>query len=63
MGEIHIGTEAIANGVVTRHTLQRWYRPIYPNVHALRDCEPSLLDRTVGAWLWTRRAGIVTGLA
>lgn len=63
MGEIFIGTEAVANGVVTRHELQRWYRPIYPNVHRPRGSEPSLRDRTVGAWLWSRRNGIVTGVA
>jgi hypothetical protein len=63
MGEIFIGSEAVANGVVTRHELQRWYRPLYPNVHRLRGSEPSLRDRTVGAWLWSKRNGIVTGLA
>jgi hypothetical protein len=63
MGEIFIGTEAVANGVVTRHELQRWYRPIYPNVHRPRGSEPSLRDRTVGAWLWSKRNGIVTGVA
>ncbi|WP_418004485.1 hypothetical protein ACNO8X_05475 [Mycobacterium sp. PDNC021] len=63
MGEVIIGSEAIANGVVTKHALQRWYRPIYPDVHVRKDAEPSLEDRTIGAWLWTRRAGIVTGVA
>ena len=63
MGEIFIGTEAVANGVVTRHELQRWYRPIYPNVHVPRASEPSLRDRTIGAWLWSKRDGIVTGVA
>lgn len=63
MGEVLIGTEAIADGAVTRHTLQRWYRPIYPDVHVPKNSEPSLRDRTLGGWLWTRRAGIVTGVA
>lgn len=63
MGEVLVGAEAIAGGAVTRHTLQRWYRPIYPNVHTPKNQEPSLRDRTVGAWLWTRRAGIVSGVA
>ena len=58
-----MGTEAVADGVVTRHELQRWYRPIYPNVHLPRGSEPSLRDRTIGAWLWSRRNGIVTGVA
>lgn len=63
MGEVLIGTEAIARGAITRHTLARWYRPIYPDVHVSRNREPSLRDRTVGGWLWTRRTGIVAGVA
>jgi len=63
MGDILIGTEAVADGIVTRHELQRWYRPIYRNVHAPRGQELTLGDRTVGAWLWSSRQGIVTGLA
>jgi hypothetical protein len=63
MGEIFIGSEAVANGVVTRHELQRWYRPIYPNVHVPRGSAPSLRDRTFAAWLWSNRGGIVTGIA
>ena len=63
MGDIIIGTEAVANGVVTRHELHRWYRPIFRDVHAPKGLAPTLRDRTVGAWLWSGRAGIVTGLA
>ena len=63
MGEIFIGSEAVANGVVTRHELQRWYRPLFPNVHVVRGVEPSYRDRTIGAWLWSKRNGIVTGTA
>ncbi|MDX1878434.1 hypothetical protein SBE55_11455 [Mycolicibacterium sp. 141076] len=63
MGEVIIGTEAIANGVVTRHTLQRWYRRLYPDVYVPKDRTLSLQDNAIAAWLWTRRAGIVTGLA
>lgn len=63
MGEVLVGSEAVANGVVTRHELQRWYRPIYPNVHIPRNRVPSLRDRTVGAWLWTHREGVVSGVA
>jgi hypothetical protein len=63
MGEIFVGSEAVANGVVTRHELARWYRPIYPNVHTPRGQSLTLRDRTVGAWLWSKREGIVTGAA
>lgn len=63
MAHIIVGTEAVADGIVTRHELQRWYRPIFPNVHARRDHELRLADRTKGAWLWSRRRGVITGLA
>jgi hypothetical protein len=62
MGEIFIGTEAVADGIVTRHELARWYRPIYPNVRIPRGSVPTLGDRTTGAWLWTKRQGLVTDL-
>ena len=62
MGEVFIGTEAVAAGVVTRHELARWYRPLFPNVHAERG-PLTLSDRTTGAWLWSKRRGIVTGVA
>lgn len=63
MRNIIIGTEAVANGIITRHELQRWYRPILPNVHAPRDHALTLNDRTEAAWLWSRRRGVITGLA
>jgi len=63
MGEVFIGSQAVATGVVTRHELARWYRPFYPNVHAPKGHALTLQDRTVGAWLWSKRQGIVTGVA
>jgi hypothetical protein len=63
MGEILVGTEAVANGIVTRHELTRWHRPFYPNVHAPRGRQLTVRDRAVGAWLWSKRRGIVTGVA
>lgn len=63
MGDIIIGTEAVANGVVTSHQLRRWHRPIFRNVHAPADREVTIYDRAEGAWLYSRRQGIVTGLA
>jgi hypothetical protein len=48
---------------VTRHELQRWYRPLYPNVHVVRGGDPSYRDKVIGAWLWSKRNGIVTGTA
>lgn len=63
MEDIIIGTEALAAGVVTRYELQRWYRPIFRNVHAPKNRVITLRDRIFAAWLFSRRQGIVTGLA
>ena len=62
MGEVFIGTEAVAGGVVTRHELARWYRRLFPNVHVEKG-PLTLSDRITGAWLWSKRRGIVTGVA
>ncbi|KWX64525.1 hypothetical protein [Mycobacterium sp. NAZ190054] len=63
MGDIIIGTEAVTDRVVTRHELQRWYRPVFRNVHMPKSRTPTLRDRTEAAWLWSHRSGIITGLA
>lgn len=61
MGEVFIGREAVERGVVTRHELQRWYAPMYPGVYAPKAF-PSLPDRAAGAWLWSKRQGVITGV-
>ena len=63
MDDIIIGTEALASGAITSHTLRRYYRPLFRNVHAPRDRIVTVRDRAIGAWLYSRRVGIVTGLA
>jgi hypothetical protein len=63
MGEVFIGSEALSSGVLTRHELQRWYRRIYPDVYIARGQPLTLRDRTIGAWLWSRRRAVVTGVA
>ena len=63
MAGVLIGSEAVARGVVTRHELRRWYRPIYPGVYAEQRQQLSLRHRTEGAWLWSRRRAIVAGVA
>lgn len=63
MGKIFIGTEAVAEGFVTRKELARWYRPFFRNVYAERGHQLTLQDRATGAWLRSNRRGIVTGVA
>jgi hypothetical protein len=57
-----IGSEALAAGIVTRHELRRYYRAVMPNVYLDKRVDPSLRDRTVAAWLWSRRQAVVAGL-
>jgi hypothetical protein len=63
MGEVLLGSEAVARGVVTRHELARWYRPILPNVHAAKGQPLDVRDNTVAAWLWSRRNAVISGVA
>lgn len=63
MGEVLIGSEATGTGALTEHQLRRWYRPIFRDVYLSRWAEPSLADRTVGAWLWSRRRAVIAGVA
>ncbi len=58
-----IGSEALAAGIVTRHELRRYYRAVMPNVYLDKRVDPSLWDRTVAAWLWSRRRAVVAGLS
>jgi very-short-patch-repair endonuclease len=60
--EPFIGTEAVASGVLTRYELRRHYRAIMPNVYLDKRVQPSLHQRTVGAWLWSGREAVVAGL-
>lgn len=63
MSDIIIGSEALRAGTVTRHALQHHHRPIFPNVHVPKNRLLTLRDNTIAAWLWTRREGVVTGVA
>ncbi|UGU30288.1 hypothetical protein [Mycolicibacterium smegmatis] len=61
MGEVVIGGEALAKGLVTRNDLRHHYRRLFPGVYVRG--EPTLRDRTVGAWLWSGRRGVLAGVA
>jgi hypothetical protein len=58
-----LGGEAVASGVVTRHELSRWYRNLFRGVYVRKGCDVSLRDRAIGAWLASRRKGVVSGVA
>lgn len=59
-----LGSEAVAAGVVPRGRLARRYRRIFPDVYLpAEQAAPTLRDRIGGAWLWSRRRGVVAGVA
>jgi hypothetical protein len=63
MGEVFRGSEALRDSALTEYQLRRWYRPIFRDVYVPKDYEPSLTDRAVGAWLWSRRRCVLAGVA
>ena len=57
------GSEALEQGRLSRHQLRTRYRPVFPDVYLAKTLVPSLRQRTIAAYLWSRREGVVTGLA
>ena len=58
-----IGSEAIAAGLVTRGALRWRYRRVFPDVYLPADARLDIGRRAYAAWLWTGRAGVITGQA
>ncbi|CAA0132321.1 Uncharacterised protein [Mycolicibacterium vanbaalenii] len=63
MTRVFVGSQAIARGELTRGQLRWRYEPLFPDVYIPRGTHPSLYIRTVGAWLWSRERGVITGRA
>ncbi|WP_396929750.1 hypothetical protein [Mycolicibacterium sp.] len=63
MGKPFIGSEALASCALTRHELQRFHDRLLPDVYQARGQGLSLRDRTIAAWLWSRRRAVVAGAA
>jgi hypothetical protein len=63
MEDVFIGSEALASGVLSRGQLRWNYRALFPDVYMHKDATASLSHRTVGAWLWSGRRGVIAGLA
>jgi hypothetical protein len=61
MGDVFIGSEAVAHGRLTKSDLRR-HRAIFRDVYVPKLHEPSLRERTAGAWLWSRRRAVVAGV-
>jgi hypothetical protein len=63
MGGVLVGSEAVASGALTEHQLRRWHRPLFRDVYVPKWDTPSLDDRILAAWLWSRRRAVVAGVA
>ena len=63
MTRVFVGSEALAAGRVTKYDLRARYQHVLPDVYATDGQPLTLFDRTVAAWLWSRRRGVVSGLA
>lgn len=60
---VFIGSEALEARELTRHQLRAHHCRVFPDVYAPKFTELQLTDRIAAAWLWSRRLGVVTGLA
>ncbi len=58
-----IASEALAAGELSRYELAAAHRRLLPDVHAPKHASLSLDDRIAAVWLWSRRRGVITGLA
>ncbi|ORA37292.1 hypothetical protein [Mycobacterium aquaticum] len=61
MGGVIVGSEALSKQLVTRNELRHHYQRLFPDVYVRG--EPTLRDRTVGAWLWSGRRAVIAGVA
>lgn len=61
MGQLFIGSEAVASGRVTPYDLRSRFVAIHRDVYLPRDTEITAVLRAEAAWLWSRRRGVVAG--
>src|SRR3984957_13043506 len=63
MNDVFLGSEAVLQGKVSPYQLRSRFRSIYPDVTLAAYSLPSLRTRSVAAWLWSGRRGVLAGLA
>ncbi len=63
MDEVFRGSEALRRGELSRYQLRAGFHAIYPDVYLANPASPSLRARSVAAWLWSGRRGVLAGLA
>lgn len=63
MDDVFLGSAAVRQGLLTPYQLRSGYVTMFPDVYMADYSEPSLRQRTVGAWRWSHERGVVAGLA
>lgn len=63
MDDVFVGSEALRLGKLTPYRLRTDFRALYPDVYLADFAAPSLRTRSVAAWLWSGRRGVLAGLA
>lgn len=63
MRNVFIGSEALAQGLLTEYELRRWHRAIFRDVYVPVGHQLTLRDRIEGAWLRSGRKGVIAGVA
>jgi len=48
---------------LTQYELTRYHQRLLPDVYVPKPWTPSLRDRTVAAWLWSKRRAVIAGAA
>jgi hypothetical protein len=63
MRDVFIGSAALSSGGLTRARLRWNYFAMFPDIYLAKRVAPTLQLRTVGAWLWSGRNGVIAGRA
>jgi hypothetical protein len=63
MGEPFIGSEAVAAGIASDSQLRRHFTRVFRDVYVSQGTELTPALRSRGAWLWSRRRGIIAGFS
>ena len=58
-----LGTEALADGLVTRRGLKSGFRPVYRNAYMPKNQLLTPVSRAKAAWLWAGRRATLGGLS
>jgi hypothetical protein len=61
MGDPFIGSEAVGAGRLSPYALRSRFVALHPDVYLATGSEVSAITRAQGAWLWSRRQGVVAG--